>query len=88
MLSGPITLTPLVFFAAGVRRISYSTMGFLQYIAPSIGFLLGIFVFREEFGPEQLVTYGLIWTALAIYTVESVLYTRKQIPETPEIRAA
>ena len=84
MLGGPITLIPLVLFASGVRRITYSTIGFLQYIAPSIALLLGIFVFHEEFGPNQLVTYGLIWTALAVYTVESIVFARKRVLDAAE----
>jgi chloramphenicol-sensitive protein RarD len=81
LLAGPITLIPLVLFAAGVRRINYSTVGFLQYIGPSISFVLGIFVFREEFGSAQFVTYALIWSALAVFTVESIAFTRRQLPE-------
>ena len=80
MLSGTVTLVPLVLFASAVRRIKYTTVGFLQYIGPSITFLLGLFVFQEDFGSAQFVTYGLIWMALVVFTVESIVYVRRHPP--------
>jgi chloramphenicol-sensitive protein RarD len=77
MLSGTVTLVPLVLFASAVRRIKYTTVGFLQYTGPSITFLLGLFVFHEDFGSAQFVTYGLIWMALVVFTVESVVHVRR-----------
>ncbi len=80
MLSGTITIVPLVLFASAVRRIKYTTVGFLQYIGPSITFLLGLFVFHEDFGSAQFVTYGLIWMALVVFTVDSVVHVRRHPP--------
>src|SRR5438132_4885959 len=67
---GPITAVPLLLFAAGARRIRMATLGLLQYLAPSIQFLLGVVIFGEPFSSARLVGFGLIWTALAIYSVE------------------
>jgi chloramphenicol-sensitive protein RarD len=67
---GLLTALPLVAFAYGARRIPYSMLGLLQYIGPSMQFLLGIFVFGEAFGPVQAVGFGLIWLALLVYALE------------------
>jgi chloramphenicol-sensitive protein RarD len=77
MLGGPLTAIPLVLFAFGARRIPYSTVGLLQYIGPTIQFLLAIFVFHEPFTTERAVGFSLIWTALAIYAVDGVWRSRK-----------
>ena len=61
---GIVTLTPLMCFGAGVRRIPYTTVGIMQYIAPSMTFLLSIFVFNEPFDRTQLVTFVFIWVSL------------------------
>lgn len=70
--AGPITAIPLLLFAAGARKIPYSVLGITQYSSPSIQFLLGVFFFHESFGQEQLITFSLIWTAVALFTVESI----------------
>ena len=71
-----VTALPLLFFTLGARRLYLSTMGLLQYIAPSCMFLLAVFLFREPFASAQVVTFVLIWTALAIYSTDSVRYYR------------
>lgn len=68
--SGPVTALPLLLFAAGARRVPLSTMGILQYIAPSILVLLGVWLYGEPFAGPRAFGFTLIWTALAIYTVE------------------
>lgn len=70
---GPVTAIPLLLFAAGARRIPLSTLGLLQYLAPSIQFVLGVWLYHEPFGGARLIGFGLIWLALAVYTVESWL---------------
>lgn len=70
--AGPVTAIPLLLFAAGARRISFSLLGLLQYIGPSIQLLLGVWLFREPFPAAKAAGYALIWTALAIYTAESL----------------
>ena len=70
LLSGPLTALPLLLFAAGVRRISLTTLGVLQYIGPTIQFLLGVALYHEPFGGARLAGFALIWTALVIYSGE------------------
>jgi chloramphenicol-sensitive protein RarD len=71
------TAMPLLFFTLGARRLYLSTVGFLQYIAPSCMFVLAVFLFREPFSKAQVVTFIFIWTALAIYSTDSVWYFQK-----------
>ena len=67
---------PLILFTLGVRRLPLSTAGLLQYIAPTCMFLLGVLVYGEPFRHAQLVTFLIIWTALAIYSADSVIAYR------------
>jgi chloramphenicol-sensitive protein RarD len=71
-----VTALPLLFFTLGARRLYLSTMGLLQYLAPSCMFVLAVFLFREPFTSAQVVTFILIWTALAVYSTDSVRYYR------------
>lgn len=75
--SGPVTMVPLMCFAAAANRISLTALGFFQYIAPSGMFLLAVFVYNEPLTPGKLVTFGLIWTALAILTIDSMVQWRR-----------
>ena len=68
---GPITAVPLLMFAAGARRISMTTLGILQYIGPTIQFMLGVWVFQEAFAWSRLIGFGCIWLALAFYSADS-----------------
>jgi len=77
MGAGVVTATPLIGFAFGARRLQLTTLGILQYTAPSIAFLLGVFFYDEPFTTSHLITFGLIWTALAVYTADSVRTIRK-----------
>ena len=70
VLAGPVTAIPLLLFAAGARRIPLSMMGILQYIAPSILVLLGVWLYGEPFAGPRVLGFVLIWMALALYTVE------------------
>ena len=76
MGSSLVTAVPLLFFTLGARRILLSTVGLLQYIAPSGMFLLAIFVFDEPFSMAQVWTFVFIWTALAIYSIDSIRFYR------------
>ena len=67
---------PLLCFGAAARRLKMSTLGFLQYLAPSIQFLLAVVAFGEPFAIVQLVSFGCIWIAVAIYTTDSLLLLR------------
>lgn len=71
-----VTAIPLLFFTVGARRLYLSTLGLLQYIAPSCMFILAVFLYREPFSNARVVTFILIWTALAIYSTDSVRYYR------------
>ena len=72
MCSGVITAVPLLWFAAAARRLRLATMGFLQYLSPSGQFLLAVFLFREPFTRNSLMSFILIWIALAIYSLDSL----------------
>lgn len=80
VLSGPLTALPLLLFAAGARRISMTTLGVLQYIGPTIQFLLGVWVFHEPFGGARLAGFALIWLALAIYSLEGWRRFTRRVP--------
>lgn len=71
ILGGPITAAPLILFAAGARRIRLSTLGFLQYLSPSITLLIAIFLFGESFTSLDAVTFGCVWAALVLVALES-----------------
>ncbi len=75
---GPMTAVPLIFFAAAAKRLRYSTVGLLQYIAPTGLFLTGAFVFDEPVGWGRIIAFTLIWTALAIYSVEAIRMDRAE----------
>ena len=73
-----LTAGPLIFFVAGAKRIRLSTVGLLQYIAPTGIFLLAVFYYDEPFSKAQVWTFIMIWTALAIYSTDSVAYLRRK----------
>jgi chloramphenicol-sensitive protein RarD len=77
IISGMMTALPLMFFATAARRISFTLLGLLQYIAPSLHFLTAVFILHEPLRTEQLVTFALIWTALALYTISSLRLRHK-----------
>lgn len=77
-LSGVVTALPLVWFAAGARRLRYATMGFLQYVAPSGQFLLAVLAYHEPFSQQQFTSFLLIWVALVVYSIDAVRSGRRQ----------
>lgn len=78
LLTGPVTALPLLLFAFAVQRLRLTTMGMLQYIAPSIAFLLAITLFKEELNAVRLLSFGLIWLSLIVYTADSYLRLRSR----------
>ncbi len=70
--SGVVTAVPLLLFAAAARRLRFSTLGFLQYLAPSVQFLLAVFAFHEPLSTAKLAALGCIWTAVAIYSCDTL----------------
>ena len=83
MGSAFLTAVPLLLFTLGTRRLNLSTVGFLQYIAPSCMFLLGIFLYNEPLSSAQIFAFVLIWTALFIYSTDAARYYRlsKNLPD-------
>lgn len=79
LFTGPMTTVPLVLFAFGARLLRYSTVGIMQYIAPTIVFLIAVFVFHEPFSTAKAVAFALIWTGLAIYTWSMFSQARKAV---------
>ncbi|HVR42642.1 MAG TPA: EamA family transporter RarD [Thermoanaerobaculia bacterium] len=79
LASGPVTALPLLWFAAAVRRLRLATIGLLQYIAPTIQFILAVAVYGEPFGGPRLVAFALIWIAIAIYSADNVRARRGRL---------
>jgi len=79
--AGPVTLIPLVCFNAAARHLPYTTLGFLQYIAPTLVMLQAIFLFGEHFDPAKLMAFAFIWAGLAVYSLDIWLSLRKRPAE-------
>jgi chloramphenicol-sensitive protein RarD len=69
MTSGIVTSVPLLLFVGAARRLKLSTLGFVQYLSPSVSFLLAVFAFGEPFGRGQLVTFACIWAGVIVYSI-------------------
>lgn len=78
IFGGALTALPLIGFAFAVRRVPLSVVGLLQYIAPTLQFLTGVFVFHEGFDQQRLIGFVFIWIGLAIFASESVWQARRQ----------
>lgn len=78
LLAGVVTTLPLLSFIAGARRLQFTTISFFQYLAPTIGFLLAVYVFGETVGNDRWVSFGFIWGALLIFSVDALIHIRKQ----------
>jgi chloramphenicol-sensitive protein RarD len=78
VMAGPVTAIPLLLFAAAARRLPLSTLGFLQYLSPTLQFLLAVVVYGEVFDRAKLAAFACIWTALALFAFHSV---RRRVPE-------
>jgi len=83
--AGVVTTIPLLLFASAARSVSLWVVGLLQYIAPTIQFLIGVFIYKEEFNHNQLIGFGMVWTALVIFLVENYLANRVPVEPLPEI---
>ncbi len=85
--AGVATSVPLLLFAVGARRIPLSMIGFLQYLAPTITLLIGIFLFKEPFSSFHLLAFSFIWMALALYTFsKSKIYRRIQLDKVAKVK--
>lgn len=75
--AGLVTTVPLIFFNAAAQRIKYSTLGFFQYLAPSMMFVMAVLLFGEPLDEARLVTFAFVWAGLAIFTMDSLRTYRK-----------
>ena len=76
--AGPITLVPLLCFNAAARHLPYTTLGFLQYIAPTLVLLLAVFVYGEPLEPSKLLAFVCIWAGLVVYSLDIWLSLRRR----------
>jgi chloramphenicol-sensitive protein RarD len=77
VFAGILTALPLVGFAFAVRRIPLSTVGLMQYIAPTLQFLIGVFVFHEAFDRDRAIGFAFIWLALAVFATDGLRRSRR-----------
>tara|TARA_R110000868_G_scaffold14091_2_gene65922 strand:- start:1586 stop:2485 length:900 start_codon:yes stop_codon:yes gene_type:complete len=77
LLAGVVTTAPLLCFTAAARRIRYTTLGFFQYIGPSLMFLLAVLLYKEPLDSSRVVTFVLVWSGLLIYVYDSLRVYRK-----------
>jgi EamA domain-containing membrane protein RarD len=77
LFTGVVTALPLLFFASAARRLNLSTLGILQYISPTIQFLIGVFLYDEPFTQSRLFGFTIIWCALLIFSLEGIVERRK-----------
>jgi chloramphenicol-sensitive protein RarD len=73
LLSGPLTAVPLILFALAAKRLRLSTIGMMQYLGPTLQFIISVFIFKEAFGWSHGIAFALIWTALIVFTIDSVM---------------
>ena len=77
--SGIVTAVPLLLFSSGAKRLPLSVLGFTQYISPTISLFIGVFVFREVFTSMDMISFGLIWIALAIYSFTQMGLFKREV---------
>jgi chloramphenicol-sensitive protein RarD len=80
--TGPVTAIPLLLFAIAARRMPLSRMAFLQYLAPTLSFLIGVLVYREALDAQRMLSLAAIWLGLAVYSVD-LLKAAAARPESP-----
>lgn len=85
--TGVVTAVPLIIYATGAKLLRLSTIGILQYIAPTMIFLTAVFIFGEPFGTARMIAFPMIWGALAIYTVSLVTEARRARAAAPVVAA-
>jgi chloramphenicol-sensitive protein RarD len=81
MMAGVVTTAPLLCFTAAATRLKLSTLGFFQYIGPSLMFLLATLLYGEPLTPDKIITFTFIWGALVVFTLDGLKHHRRQIPE-------
>lgn len=83
--AGVVTTIPLLMFASAAKRITLVHVGILQYISPTLQFLLGVLVYREQFDATRLVGFCIVWAALIIFGAENYLHRRQPVQAVPEL---
>jgi chloramphenicol-sensitive protein RarD len=83
--SGAVTAAPLLWFNHAARRLRLATLGFFQYLAPSVAFLLAVFAFGEPFSPAHAFSFGCVWLALAIYSLDALRRANGRYALPPEV---
>ena len=78
VLAGPVTVMPLLLFAIAARKLTLTTVGFLQYLAPTLQFLTGVY-YGEKLTTAHLICFGLIWTAVVLFSVDAFRATKKPV---------
>jgi chloramphenicol-sensitive protein RarD len=83
--AGVVTTIPLLMFASAARQIPLTVVGLLQYIAPTMQFLIGVFLYKEPFDRAHLIGFGVVWIALIIFWVENFIANRMPVQPIPEL---
>jgi chloramphenicol-sensitive protein RarD len=83
--AGLVTTVPLLMFASAAKQIPLTMIGVLQYLAPTIQFLIGIFIYKEAFDQSRLIGFGMVWLALIIFWVENYMANRVPLQPIPEM---
>jgi chloramphenicol-sensitive protein RarD len=83
--TGAVTSIPLLMFASAARQIPLTMIGVLQYIAPTLQFMIGVFLYHEPFDQSRLIGFSLVWMALIIFWVENYLANRVPVQPIPEL---
>jgi chloramphenicol-sensitive protein RarD len=86
-VSGVVTAIPLLLFATAARNIPLSTLGLLQYIAPTLQFFIGVWIYNEEFTHQRMIGFGIIWLALLLFSLNG-LYQRRRSISSPLVEAS
>ncbi len=85
--TGLVTAIPLICFGGAAIRVSMTTIGLLQYLAPTIQFALGLLFFHEEMTPVKWFGFSLVWLALVIFTSEALRHRSRQLRAAAEASA-
>jgi len=78
LLSGPVTVMPLLLFAVAARKVTLTTIGFMQFLAPTLQFLTGVY-YGEALTTAHLICFGLIWTAVVLFSIDAVQAAKKPL---------
>lgn len=83
--AGAVTTIPLLMFASAAKEIPLSLLGLLQYVAPTLQFMIGVFIYKEPFDHAHLIGFGIVWAALVIFWVENYFAHRAPVEPIPEM---